>query len=52
VPGRVEGDIVELEPIFVRRGSQLVCVSTVIRRTWIGSTAQELMWRDCLDAQT
>ena len=26
VPGRVEGEVVELEPIFVRRGSQLVCV--------------------------
>jgi pilus assembly protein CpaF len=26
VPGRVEGDVVELEPIFVRRGGQLVCV--------------------------
>lgn len=24
VPGRVEGEVVELEPIFVRRGSQLV----------------------------
>lgn len=24
VPGRVEGDVVELEPIFVQRGSQLV----------------------------
>jgi pilus assembly protein CpaF len=26
VPGRVEGEIVELEPIFVRRGGQLVCI--------------------------
>ncbi len=26
VPGRVEGDVVELEPIFVRRGGQLVCI--------------------------
>ncbi|HEX2362978.1 MAG TPA: ATPase, T2SS/T4P/T4SS family [Jiangellaceae bacterium] len=26
VPGRVEGDVVELEPIFVRRGGQLTCV--------------------------
>jgi pilus assembly protein CpaF len=25
VPGRVEGEVVELEPIFVRRGGQLVC---------------------------
>jgi pilus assembly protein CpaF len=26
VPGRVEGEVVELEPIFIRRGSQLVCI--------------------------
>jgi pilus assembly protein CpaF len=26
VPGRIEGDVVELEPIFVRRGPQLVHV--------------------------
>ena len=26
MPGRVEGDVVELEPIFVRRGGQLVCI--------------------------
>ena len=24
VPGRVEGDVVELEPVFVRRGDRLV----------------------------
>jgi pilus assembly protein CpaF len=26
IPGRVEGDVVELEPIFIRRGGQLVGV--------------------------